>query len=143
MKCQLELYIEEYNGTAGLSIADKNTQTLLLNIKPNSLTNGNHQFDLELSDDTIYIFKMYGKDQNFDTKVDDNGNIIKDKHIKILGLTIHYLYLQEKEFYSLDFDPYYGFNGICKELYIPQKIHWPQWYLKIRKKINEMSKTNS
>lgn len=132
MKAIIKLYAEECNGTAGLLVIVKANKNIILDLFPGKLVQGNHVVELNLEENTIYNFQIYGKNHAVDTVVDHNGELTKDKHIKILGMRLHHINLQENDLHKLGFDPYFGFNNLGKDFFLPPKIEWPQWYLQLR-----------
>lgn len=64
--------------------------------------------------------EFFGKDSNKDTKIDENGNIIKDKHVliksmKLDNMPVEPLYLKRylglNHASGINFSNYIGFNG--------------------------------
>ena len=128
MKLSITLEVGEYNGTMGMQISNNN-QTIY-SIDKDTLSAGTHTIDLDIDTGSVE-FIGFGKNYN-DTLVDQNQNVIKDKYIDILSLSIDLLEL--KKFYLCHskhfFETYFSKNEI-KKFSVPSKQNLLTWYMQI------------
>ena len=121
-KGKVEGEFTECNGTAGFSINNKLVQ-------PNELKPGTYTLDFTYDYEDKIIFYMFGKDR--DTKL-VNGKIIKDKAVIIKRLFMEYLIIEDWQFHSLFFDPYFGVNNEKRIMHVPDKNNFCKWSLKLQ-----------
>tara|TARA_Y100000992_G_scaffold38806_1_gene21788 strand:- start:2936 stop:3316 length:381 start_codon:yes stop_codon:yes gene_type:complete len=123
-KASLDITVGEYNGTPGFAIDAKI-------IEPNTLSMGDHTLEFEYDYGESVCFKMFGKDV-FDTKIDDENNIIEDKFILIKQLRIEYMQISNWQFHKHLWNPYFAYNNEERVLAIPSKETLPLWYLNLQ-----------
>jgi hypothetical protein len=133
MKGSITLYFEECNGTAGFVLESGEHK---LRIEPNSQAPGTHSFDFEFNDADNITMYMIGKNQSEDTTVSPEGDIVQDKHVKIIEMQLQHLIFDADWLYAIGCDPYFGFNEKPAVFEVPQRQSWPHWYLDIMEKLN-------
>ena len=129
----ITLYFEDYNGTPGFVLCSGNH---VLEIPPNTIAQGLHNFEFSFEDANNIVMYMIGKNNAEDTKLDTDGSIIKDKHVKIIQMQLNYLNFDDNWLYSVDCNPYFGFNEKTQTIQVPALDQWPLWYLSILEKLN-------
>lgn len=133
MKGKITLYFEECNGTAGFVLESREHE---LRIEPNSQAPGTHSFDFEFNYSDNITMHMIGKNQSEDTIVSPVGDIVQDKHVKIIEMQLQHLIFDADWLYAIGCDPYFGFNEKTQTIQVPALDQWPLWYLSIFEKLN-------
>ena len=129
--------VEECNGTPGFVLdAGKNNKGI--EVEPNTLSAGLHNFTFQFDPDSKIKFYITGKDHSSDTDVDAQGNIIADKHITIEHLILENLVFNTAELHANNFDPYLGINEEEKYFNVKPFERWPWWYLETYEKVNNI-----
>jgi hypothetical protein len=131
MLASITFNMYECNGTPGLVIKSNKDLVQGLYINPNSLVQGNYEYTFSVVPDSVLTFYITGKDHKYDTEIDENNNIIKDKHIKIQELVLGHICLDFSRLQSTKFNPYLGINEKKHSIEIPSLDRWPDWYLTI------------
>ena len=121
---KLTIQVGAYNGTPGFIIDD-------IIIEPNTLSMGDHTLSFSYDYGESVKFKMFGK-YEFDTKIDDENNIVEDKFILIKELCIDYMKISNWQFHKHIWNPYFAYNNQERVLTIPSKESLPLWYLNLQ-----------
>lgn len=129
MKLDLLMDVGNYNGTMGLTIANNGKK--IYNCPIDSLTAGLVNINLSDIDPGILEISSSGKGP-YDTLIDQNHNVVKDKYIEIKLLSIDFLTFEKFHLHhsSVLFDPYFSKNE-TKKITIPKSENLLQWYLTI------------
>jgi hypothetical protein len=120
--------IGHYNGSMGMRIL-ANEQEIDYN---ESFEKDSYSFSTSVSWPSIITIEVFGKNQNCDTQVDDQGNILADKFIRLDKLVVDRMDVPlNKNKIMLDTGTektpvvYWGFNGrIIIELDGPDSFLW-------------------
>ena len=99
---------------------DNHSMALRINnelVEPNE--QGMAQMSLAVNFPSVLELKVSGKSMNKDTVLDSAGNIVADKHIKLIRATVDRLpvpdrYLERWPELNGNKTNYFGFNGIIK-----------------------------
>ena len=118
----IQLNFGECNGTAGFKIND-------LTIQPNQYTAGIHEINFDYDYGSDIAFTMFGKGRR-DTVV-ENDKILKDKFVIIELLQLEFAQLENWQFQTFIWDPFFAFNGQTKHISIPQREDFPIWYMQV------------
>jgi hypothetical protein len=129
MKIRFEIFAVEYNGLMDIVISCNG-----ISHRP-ALRAGINQINLEVDSPSMLILTTSNKNMARDTKIDDNGNIIADKHLEIYSMTIEGLRIDKMLFNDLFFLPYLGYNR-SNEIALPEKTDLVRWYLNHKERLH-------
>ena len=128
MRLVLEFTAGECNGLMDLAVILPNDE-----IKP-AIVQGHNSISLLVTPGKLRL-ETSGKDMRYDTVVDAEGTVIRDKHINITSMTLEGLRFDWNELNDLFFLPYIGTNT-SKEIEIPSRDSLIRWYLRLKEKYN-------
>ena len=129
MRLDLKINVGECNGTMGISIFNNNNEIYKKLI--NELSPGLVEISLENINSGTVEITTSGKNE-YDTLVNKENVIVKDKHIDINSLSIDFLTFERFHLYHspLFFDPFFSKNE-TKKFILPDQQELLTWYLQI------------